>query len=85
MLNNFLADDALAIQAGGAFIASRIQEMGGARRDADADRTGELLVRLFVGLVLIPPKSTDLSDPDQARRLAREVIAPLMLEEGGPR
>jgi AcrR family transcriptional regulator len=81
LLYNFLADDALAIQAGGAFIASRIKEMGGASRAADADRTGELLVRLFVGLVLIPPKSTDLSDPEQARRLAREVIAPLMIDE----
>jgi AcrR family transcriptional regulator len=79
LLNNFLADDALAVQAGGAFVATRIREMGG---PADANQIGEVLVRLFIGLVLIPPTSVDLADGDEARRLARELIAPLAMGKG---
>ena len=44
---------------------------------------GEVLVRLFIGLVLIPPTSVDLADGDEARRLARELIAPLAFGKAG--
>jgi hypothetical protein len=46
---------------------------------------GELIARLFVALVLMPPPSVDLSDPKQARRLARETIAPIVLQRSPKR
>jgi hypothetical protein len=36
-------------------------------------------VRLFIAIVLLPPPSVDLTDPDQARRLARDLAVPLTL------
>lgn len=75
-----LADDGLVLAAGSAFLAAQIERN---RRPGsavpDAQRTGELLGRLFVALVLMPPPSVDLADPEQARSFARELIAPILL------
>ncbi len=82
LLNLILADDGFVIAAGSAFLTAKIEELMPGRNDTrDANRTGELLARLFASLVLMPPKAVDLSDPDQARALARELIAPLVVAE----
>ncbi len=80
LLETFLADDAFIVTAGSAFIASSIGEIGPLRTSTEGEpqRSGELLARLFAALVLMPPPSVDLTDPDQPRKLARELIAPLI-------
>ena len=50
-----------------------------ASTEAERQRLGELLARLFAALVLMPPPSVDVTDADQARNLARELIAPLIV------
>jgi TetR/AcrR family transcriptional regulator, repressor for uid operon len=75
-----LADDALILSAGSGYLAAQIRQMPGRRSPAAAQRMGELIARLFVALVLMPPPSVDLTDPKQARRLARETIAPIVLQ-----
>ena len=83
LLNSILADDAFVVAAGSAFIAAGIAtDLAPARDSAlDPQRAGELLTRLFAALVLIPPTTVDLTDSDQARQLARELIAPLIIHE----
>src|SRR4051794_9004151 len=77
LLNTLLADDGLVIAAGSGFLRSAIaKELAQA---TDAQRKGELLTRLFAALVLMPPTTVDLTDPDEARRLALELIAPLVV------
>ncbi|MBA3306429.1 MAG: TetR/AcrR family transcriptional regulator [Thermoleophilaceae bacterium] len=80
LLETILADDAFIVAAGSAFIATGIGEMSPLRASTEAERqrSGELLARLFAALVLMPPPSVDLTDADQARNLARELIAPLI-------
>jgi AcrR family transcriptional regulator len=75
LLNGVLAENAKVLRAGSAFLAAAVADLGG----DDAERRGELLGRLFVALVLMPPPSTDLTDPGQARALARELIAPIVV------
>lgn len=84
LLETILADDAFIVTAGSAFIASSIGEMGPLRTSTagEPQRSGELLARLFAALLLMPPPSVDLTDPDQARKLARELIAPLIVRAG---
>ena len=81
LLETILADDAFILAAGSAFIATGIGEMGPLRASTEAERQrlGELLARLFAALVLMPPPSVDVTDADQARNLARELIAPLIV------
>jgi AcrR family transcriptional regulator len=69
LLENILADDGFVIAAGSDFIATHL---GGDRR------TGETLARLFVALVLMPPRSLDLTDPDEAGELARGAVVPIV-------
>ncbi len=83
LLVTVLADDAFVLDAATAFLEAGIVDMTGG--GSDARRTAELLARLFAALVLMPPASIDLTDSDQARRLARELIAPLVVPEGRPR
>jgi AcrR family transcriptional regulator len=83
LLDNAVADDGFVIAAGSAFIASRLQRPGAKSRPDDHRRTGELLARLFIVLVLMPPPSVDLTDPDQARELAREVVVPIIARGQG--
>ena len=81
LLETILADDAFIVAAGSAFIATGISEMSPLRASTEAERqrSGELLARLFAALVLMPPPSVDVTDADQARHLARELIAPLIV------
>ncbi len=80
LLETILADDAFVVAAGSTFIAASI-EMGPLRTPTEVEpqRSGELVARLFAALVLMPPPSVDLTDADQARKLARELIAPLII------
>lgn len=80
LLDTLLADNAFLITAGSAYLSNQIVAEAGSD-PADAQRTGELLGRLFVALVLMPPPSIDLTDPEQARELARDAIAPIMLRK----
>ena len=80
VLDGLLADDAQVLRTGAAFMVPSIREMSPGRgNDADARRLAEILVRLFAALVLMPPESIDLTDPDEAKALARELIAPLVV------
>lgn len=74
LLEAVLANDAAVLRAGAAYIATTIR----AAKGADPDRTGELLVRLFAALVLMPPPSVDLDDPRDIEALARNLIAPIV-------
>ena len=78
LLDTLLGDDGFLLAAGSAFIADQIepQRRSGA---TDRQRTGELLARLFVALVLTPPPSVDFTDPAEARELARELVVPLVV------
>lgn len=81
LFETILADEAFILAAGSAFIATGIGEMSPRRASTKAERqrSGELLARLFAALVLMPPPSVDLTDANQARNLARELIAPLIV------
>jgi AcrR family transcriptional regulator len=81
LLDLTLADDSLILNAGSAYLAAQIRQIHGRKgARAAAQRMGELITRLFVALVLMPPPSVDLTDPKQARQLARETIAPIVLK-----
>ncbi len=75
LLDAVLANDAAVLRAGAAYCAATIR----AAKGPDPDRTGDLLVRLFAALVLMPPPSIDLDDPCDVEALARELIAPILV------
>ncbi len=81
LLDAVLANDAAVLRAGAAYVASTIRAASGSRRARghDPDRTGDLLVRLFAALVLMPPPSIDLDDPRHVEALARDLIAPILV------
>jgi AcrR family transcriptional regulator len=85
LLDAVLANDGAVLRAGAAYVAATIRGASGmsrAGRGAKAPevaRTAELLVRLYAGLVLMPPPSVDLDDPRQIEALARELIAPILV------
>jgi len=85
LLDAVLANDAAVLRAGAAYVAATIRAASGAARPSrgsrgpDPDRTGELLVRLFAALVLMPPPSIDLDDPRHVEVLARDLIAPILV------
>ena len=78
LLDAVLANDAAVLRAGAAYVAATIRAAKRSRR-TDPDRTGDLLVRLFAALVLMPPPSVDLDDPRHVEALARELIAPILV------
>jgi len=88
LLRALLADDGAVLRAGAAYVAATIRAASATGRRSrssrkprgpDAARTGELLVRLFAALVLMPPPSVDLDDPRQVESLTRELIAPIVV------
>ena len=85
LLDAVLANDAAVLRAGAAYVAATIRGASGAARPSrgsrgpDPDRAGDLLVRLFTALVLMPPPSVDLDDPRQVEALARDLIAPILV------
>jgi AcrR family transcriptional regulator len=85
LLNAVLENDAAVLRAGASYIAATIRaasEAGGRSRGSlgpDPDRAGEILVRLYAALVLMPPPSVDLDDPREVESLARELIAPILV------
>jgi AcrR family transcriptional regulator len=86
LLNAVLANDAAVLRAGASYIAAtiraaspRTRQQSRASRDPGPDRAGDLLVRLYAALVLMPPPSVDLDDPRQVESLARELIAPILV------
>jgi AcrR family transcriptional regulator len=85
LLDAVLANDAAVLRAGAAYVAATIRAASVATRSSrgsprlDPDRTGDLLVRLFAALVLMPPASIDLDDPRHVEALARDVIAPILV------
>jgi|SRR5262245_13845767 len=85
LLDAVLANDAAVLRAGGTYIAATIRAASAAARPSrrsrgpDPDRTGDLLVRLFAALVLMPPPSIDLDDPCHVETLARDLIAPILV------
>lgn len=85
LLDAVLANDAAVLRAGAAYVAATIRGASGAARPSrgsrgpDADRAGDLLVRLYAALVLMPPPSVDLDDPRQVEALARDLIAPILV------
>jgi len=85
LLDAVLANDAAVLRAGAAFIAATIRAASGSPRSSrgakgpDPGRAGDLLVRLYAALVLIPPPSVDLDDPRQIEALARDLIAPILV------
>ncbi len=83
LLDAVLANDAAVLRAGAAYVAASVGASSGpARRRSrgpDPERTGDLLVRLFAALVLMPPPSIDLDDPRHVEALARDLIAPILV------
>src|SRR5262245_4854179 len=85
LLNAVLANDAAVLRAGASYIAATIRSASRARqrsrgsRDPGPARAGDLLVRLYAALVLMPPPSVDLDDPRQVESLARELIASILV------
>jgi TetR/AcrR family transcriptional regulator, repressor for uid operon len=85
LLDAVLANDAAVLRAGAAYVAATIRAASVATRPSrgsrapDPDRTGDLLVRLFAALVLMPPPSIDLDDPRHVEALARDLIAPILV------
>jgi AcrR family transcriptional regulator len=77
LLETVLADDGAVLAMGSAFIAGHLAPRG-RRPNAGQRRTGELLARLFLSLLMMPPPSVDLTDAEQTRALAREVVVPLI-------
>ena len=80
LLRQILADGASALDAGRDFLSAQIREHAGLDEgwsEADIDRATEVLVRLFIGLVLMPPAS--MEGEDQTVEFAREAIAPVVL------
>jgi len=75
LLDAVLANDAAVLRAGAAYVATTIR----AAQGPDPDRTGDLLVRLFAALVLMPPPSIDLDDARDLEALARDLIAPILV------
>jgi AcrR family transcriptional regulator len=85
LLDAVLANDAAVLRAGAAYVATTIRAASAATRPSrgsrapDPERTGDLLVRLFAALVLMPPPSIDLDDPRHVEALARDLIAPILV------
>jgi AcrR family transcriptional regulator len=78
LVENVLADDGAILAMGSAFIAGHLAPPGEPPTAAQR-RTGELLARFFLALLTMPPTTVDLTDPEQARALAREAVVPLIL------
>lgn len=72
-------DDGLFELARG-FLAERIraaQRLGEAR-DVDADEAAEVLTRVTTSFALLPSTVLRLEDPERARAVARELLAPVL-------
>jgi len=78
LIETVLADDGAILAMGSAFIAGHLAPPGRPPSAAQR-RTGELLARLFLALLTMPPTTADLTDADQARDVAREAVVPLIL------
>ena len=85
LLDAVLANDAAVLRAGAAYVAATIKAAAASTRPSrgsrpsHADRTLDVLVRLFAALVLMPPPSIDLDDPRHVEALARDLIAPILV------
>jgi AcrR family transcriptional regulator len=79
LLDAVLANDAAVLRAGAAYITGTIRAANRRARGHGPERTGDLLVRLFAALVLMPPPSIDLDDPRHVEALARDLIAPILV------
>lgn len=72
-------DDGLFELARG-FLADRIRvaQRLGEVRDVDADQAAEILTRVTTSFALLPATSLDLDDADRMRKVARELLAPVL-------
>lgn len=72
-------DDGLFALARG-FLAERIRlaQKLGEVRDVDPDEAAEVLTRITVSFALLPGTTLPLDDPDAVRRVARELLAPVL-------
>lgn len=80
IVEHLLADDSFLVRSGSEFISAHLAHGDREHPHPDPQRTGELLARLFVALVMMPPPSVDLGDPVQVRELARDLVVPLVRE-----
>ncbi|MBJ7330874.1 MAG: TetR/AcrR family transcriptional regulator [Solirubrobacteraceae bacterium] len=65
------------------FLASRIrvaQELG-LVRDVDANQAAEVLTRVTTSFALLPTSVLPLEDPEGAREVARQLLAPILFAE----
>lgn len=62
------------------FLAGRIRlaQQAGAVRDVDADQAAEVLSRITLSFALLPETVLPLDDPERARHVARELLAPVL-------
>ncbi len=60
------------------FVAGQITATAGDELRADPEEAAEILVRIGLSYLLIPGGIVDVSDEDQARRLAETLIAPIV-------
>lgn len=63
-----------------AYLAQRLRESqrAGVLGEIEVDEAAEVLVRLAVSFVLIPESVLPLDDEDRVRRLARQLLAPIL-------
>lgn len=83
VLDLVLAEDSQVLRLGAVYLTAAIRNLAGDQGAPDPDATAELLVRIFLALLLMPPPSLHPDDPESARRLARSLIAPIVVNSSG--
>ena len=72
------ADDAAILSMGSAFIAGRIHGDASGAPSRRTRRVADILARLFLTYIAIPPTDPDPASDAQLRGFAREILAPLI-------
>jgi AcrR family transcriptional regulator len=80
VLEAAIADDAATFVLARVYMAARLRaaQEAGSLGDLDVDAAAEILVRIAISFVLIQPTSLPLDDPERLRRVALDLIAPIV-------
>jgi hypothetical protein len=80
VLEATIADGAATFAMARAYMAARLHaaQAEGSLGDVDVDAAAEILVRLAISFVLIQPTTLPLDDEKRLRRVALDLIAPIV-------